>query len=163
MYKIINKILKERKISKKDFAKNVINREPILKRTKEVPTIQAIYKYLDGTREPEKSVVEAMIDVLDITAIDLFENAKKRKQQILKSELKNPAQETQILLENYCTQKNFNNSVVGSENVVLGDNNTTNSHNAPQELNHRALTLLDIFNDKNEQEQKEILKIVMGI
>jgi len=164
MYKIINKLLKERGISKKDFANEVIKREPILKRTKEVPTVKTMYSYLDGTREPDKSVIQAMIDVLDITAIELFDNKEKQKQKIVKEALKNPSQETQRFIDLYCsTQKNFNNSGT----IVDGDENsiTTNSHNTtPQEpLNHRAMTLLEIFNEKSEQEQRDILKMVLSL
>ena len=153
----LTKIMTDRKITNKALSEWITdNYKKISKET--------IAKYRDGSRTPSPEFIAIIAEYFDIPEQYLFDTSDKKKQKILKDILKNPSQETQRLIDLYCsTQKNFNN--LGT--IVDGDENsiTTNSHNTtPQEpLNHRAMTLLEIFNEKSEQEQRDILKMVLSL
>ena len=50
VYEKINLLIKEKKLSKKEFAEKIRNLEVKLKSTGEIPTIKAIYAYLNGDK-----------------------------------------------------------------------------------------------------------------
>lgn len=68
----INYILQEKKISKKDFIKNILALEPKLKTTDETPTEQTIYRYLNGQREIKVELIPYISEVLGVNEQDLF-------------------------------------------------------------------------------------------
>jgi len=68
----INYIIKEKNISKKDFANQLQALEPKLKRTGNIPNIQTIYGYLNGKRELKVELIPYIAEVLNIQEQELF-------------------------------------------------------------------------------------------
>ena len=68
----INYLIKEKGMSKKDFAHALQNLEPILKSTGSVPNIQTIYGYLNGKRELKVELIPYIAEVLGVAEQELF-------------------------------------------------------------------------------------------
>ncbi len=69
----INFLLKERRLSKRDFAQRLIALQPKLKRTGEIPTESTIYGYLSGARELKIELIPYVAEVLNVKEQELFE------------------------------------------------------------------------------------------
>jgi len=72
VYEKINYLLEEKSISKKDFVDKLIALEPKLKVTGEVPSIQTIYRYLNGQREIKIELIPYIAEVLEVSEQELF-------------------------------------------------------------------------------------------
>jgi len=73
VYKKINYLLKEKSISKKEFADRLISLSPKLKTTGITPSLQTIYRYLNGQREIKIELIPYIAEVLHISEQELFE------------------------------------------------------------------------------------------
>lgn len=69
----INYLLKEKNLSKKEFAKKLLTLEPHLKSTGMVPSESTIYGYLNGGREIKIELIPYIAEVLGIKEQELFE------------------------------------------------------------------------------------------
>ena len=72
---IVNKInyfVRERGMTKREFARRLSSLEPRLKRTGTVPSEQTIYGYLNGKREVKVELIPYIADVLGINEQELF-------------------------------------------------------------------------------------------
>lgn len=72
VYERINEILKEKNISKKDFAKRLINLDAELKSTGNAPSLSTIYNYLNGNREIKADMIPFIAVALDVSEQELF-------------------------------------------------------------------------------------------
>ncbi len=68
----INYLLHEKSITKQEFATQLINLQPKLKRTGEIPSTQTILGYLYGKREVKIELIPYIAEVLGITEQELF-------------------------------------------------------------------------------------------
>jgi len=68
----INYLLIEKEISKKQFADHLIRLEPRLKATGEIPSLQTIYRYLNGKRELKVELIPYIAEVLSVPEQELF-------------------------------------------------------------------------------------------
>jgi len=68
----INYLIKEKGMSKKEFAHALQNLEPSLKSTGSVPNIQTIYGYLNGKRELKVELIPYIAEVLGVQEQELF-------------------------------------------------------------------------------------------
>ena len=84
VYEKINEILKKKKISKKSFSLKLIDLEPKLKNTGEVPTLNALYSYLSGDVSLRVELIPYIADVLDIPEQVLFDDSIQARMKILK-------------------------------------------------------------------------------
>ncbi|MEA2099517.1 MAG: hypothetical protein U9P72_05230, partial [Campylobacterota bacterium] len=64
--------LEEKKLTKQEFASNLIRLEPKLKRTGETPSTQTILGYLYGKRELKIELIPYIADVLEVDEQELF-------------------------------------------------------------------------------------------
>lgn len=72
VYENINRILLNRDITKRDFAKKLREIEPKLKSTGEVPTEKAIYGYLNGRSSLKIELIPYIAEALNISEQELF-------------------------------------------------------------------------------------------
>ncbi len=72
VYEKINNILKQQNITKREFAKRLIQIEPKLKSTGEIPTEKAIYGYLSGASSIKIELIPYIAETLRITEQELF-------------------------------------------------------------------------------------------
>ena len=68
----INYIIDEKKILKRDFVKKLLELEPKLKTTGEIPSEQTIYRYLNGQREIKVELIPYIAEVLGVQEGELF-------------------------------------------------------------------------------------------
>jgi len=73
VYEKINYLLLEKSISKKEFADKLISLSPKLKATGTIPSLQTIYRYLNGQREIKIELIPYIAEVLNIPEQELFE------------------------------------------------------------------------------------------
>jgi len=72
VYEKINYLITEKKITKQDFIKKLIELEPRLKRTGEVPSPSTINGYLYGKREIKIELIPYIAEVLGVSEQELF-------------------------------------------------------------------------------------------
>ena len=84
VYERINLLLRERKLSKKDFSLKLINLEPKLKSTGEVPTLKAMYAYLSGDVALKIELIPYIAEALDIPEQFLFDDTERARMRVLK-------------------------------------------------------------------------------
>lgn len=77
VYEKINSILSRKNVTKRWFASRLIELEPRLKSTGEVPTEKAIYGYLNGTSSIKIELVPYIAEVLHISENELFSQNKE--------------------------------------------------------------------------------------
>ena len=68
----INYLIKEKNMSKKEFAQALQHLEPKLKSTGNTPNIQTIYGYLNGKRELKVELIPYIAEVLGVSEQELF-------------------------------------------------------------------------------------------
>lgn len=68
----VNYLLEEKKITKQEFASNLIALKPNLKRTGETPSTQTILGYLYGKRELKVELIPYIAEVLGVDEQELF-------------------------------------------------------------------------------------------
>ena len=73
VYEKINYLVSEKKITKKEFADKLLSLEPRLKQTGEIPSIQSIYRYLNGQREIKVELIPYIAEALGVKEQELFE------------------------------------------------------------------------------------------
>ena len=93
LFEKVNQILKERKLSKRTFAKQLINLGFTLKSTGEVPSEQTIYNYLNGNREIKLEVLSYMCEALDLPEQFFFNNTKQTKQRLIEYLFQDPSKQ----------------------------------------------------------------------
>ncbi len=69
----INYLLKEKNISKREFATNLLSLEPRLSGTGKPPSESTVYGYLNGGREIKIELIPYIAEVLNIKEQELFE------------------------------------------------------------------------------------------
>lgn len=69
----INYLLVELGLSKRDFAKAILNLEPKLNSTGKPPSESTIYGYLNGRREIKIELIPYIAEVLSVSEQELFE------------------------------------------------------------------------------------------
>ena len=83
VYEKINEILKIT-IYQKAFSLKLIELEPKLRNTGEVPTINALYSYLSGDVSLRVELIPYIAEVLDIPEQILFDDSNRARMKILK-------------------------------------------------------------------------------
>ena len=109
VYEKINLLLQERKMTKKKFSLKLINLEPKLKSTGEIPTIKAMYSYLSGDVALKIELIPYIAEVLEIPEQFLFDDSDRARMLILKSIVKDiGSNEKEFLLQKLGVKKDAN-------------------------------------------------------
>ena len=107
VYEKINLLIKEKKLSKKEFAEKIRNLEVKLKSTGEIPTIKAIYAYLNGDISLKIELIPYIAEVLEIPEQLLFDDSTRTRKTYLKHILKDiSSEEKEIIKEKICPEQN---------------------------------------------------------
>ena len=97
----INAILKKKKMSKKNFAEQLINLEPKLKRTGETPKVSTIYKYLSGDLTIPVEIIPFMAEVLHVPEQEFFNLSLETKRKCIQYVFENSSEKEVQYLCNY--------------------------------------------------------------
>ena len=82
----INQLLKINKMSKKEFSKKVLELEPKLKNTGEIPSLNTIYAYLNGRIGIKIELIPYIAEILGVPEQLLFDDSPHtRKTYFFKS------------------------------------------------------------------------------
>ncbi|MCT7406327.1 hypothetical protein [Aliarcobacter cryaerophilus] len=74
IYEKINYLVEESNMTKKEFVDKVLELEPKMKNTGEIPSIQTIYRYLNGSRELKVEILPYFAEVLGVKEQEFFES-----------------------------------------------------------------------------------------
>ena len=83
VFEIINKLLEERGLTKREFARKLIALEPKSNRTGEVISENIIYAYLSGKTSIQSYLIPYISDVLGVPEQFLFEENPKVRKKLL--------------------------------------------------------------------------------
>ncbi|RBQ29655.1 helix-turn-helix domain-containing protein [Aliarcobacter vitoriensis] len=89
VYEKLNYILKEQKISKRNFSNKLRDLEPKLKTTGNIPSENTIYSYLSGRITIPIELIPYIADVLNITEQELFDTSNYSKKRYINYFVKN--------------------------------------------------------------------------
>lgn len=92
LYESITARLKEAKMSKRKFARELIEREIRSKRTGEVLSEKIVYSYLDGKTTIRADIIPHIAEILEITEQELFDDTEPKRLKQLHHILKNPSE-----------------------------------------------------------------------
>lgn len=79
VYERINLYLKDKKISKKEFSKQLLNSDVKLKNTGDVPSENTIYAYLNGRIGLKIELIPYIAEVLQIPEQLLFDDSSRTR------------------------------------------------------------------------------------
>ncbi len=126
VYEKINEILRNNNLSKKSFSLKLIELEPKLRNTGEIPTINALYSYLSGDVSLRVELIPYIAEVLDIPEQILFDDSNRARMKILKYILEDiNSQEHNFLIdklnskETNTKSENVQKDIINSINDLL--------------------------------------------
>lgn len=133
VYEVINTLLKNRGMTKREFARQLIAHAPKLKNTGETPSEQVIYHYLSGRLSLKVELIPYIADILGVSEQELFDWSEKRRIAILQSILKDPSAKELSTIK-----------------YMLSVNNVINETNNPDDENSNTIN----------EDADEILKLI---
>lgn len=80
----INQLLKINQMSKKEFSKKVLELEPKLKNTGEIPSLNTIYAYLNGRIGIKIELIPYIAEILGVPEQLLFDDSPNTRKTYLK-------------------------------------------------------------------------------
>lgn len=139
IYELINQKIKEKGMSKREFANRVLALEPKLKNTGEIPTEKTIYAYLNGTANLKLELISFIAEALDVSEQEFFDDSQKARVKYLKHILKNPSKKEIELIKyqlgvNEIKIKNFIISDINSGNITINSDYINNDFKEAVEL-----------------------------
>lgn len=108
IYERINKLLEDKNLTKREFAKRLQDLEPKLKSTGEIPTEKTIYKYLNGSISIKIELISYIAEVLQITEQELFTSDTKSRRKFFQNLLKTASPEEIEIVKNRFNLKTSN-------------------------------------------------------
>ncbi len=106
VYERINLYLKDRKMSKKEFAEKLIELEVKLKNTGAVPSENTIYAYLNGRIGVKIELIPYIAEVLNIPEQLLFDDSARGRKIFLKYLLESlSSEEKEMIKSRVCEEK----------------------------------------------------------
>ncbi len=108
IYEKINLYLKDKKLSKKEFAKQLLALEPKLKNTGEIPSENTIYAYLNGRIGIKIELISYVAEVLNIPEQLLFDDSNQARKLYLRHILDTTStQELEFIKSKLCSKKSM--------------------------------------------------------
>lgn len=112
VFEKINLLLKEKKMSKKDFAIKLIALEPKLNSTMEIPSEKSIYAYLNGSVNIKIELIPYIAEVLEIPEQLLFDDSLRARKMFLKHILKDiSSEEKELIRSKVCIEQSSKISI----------------------------------------------------
>ena len=112
IYEKINLLIKEKGMNKKEFSLKLIELEPKLKSTGEIPTLKAMYAYLSGDVALKIELISYIAEVLNIPEQLLFDDSgRSRKIYLLHILNSISSEEAGLLQTKLCDNKTIANII----------------------------------------------------
>ncbi len=122
MFSIVEKvlyILQEKKITKKEFAKRMIDLNPKVGIKSEPPSERTIYLYLQNKREIKADLIPYIAEALDITEQELFDTSSKTRKRCFKYFLQNASKEELEYFSHFINSQMKNNIGVSYDKAIM--------------------------------------------
>jgi len=120
LYERINEILREKRMTKREFARKLISLEPKSSRTKETISENTVYFYLSGKTVINPSLIPYIAEVLDVTEQELFDDSAKAMKKCFRYFLKKADdKEIESFFQSFINSKIQNNINVNFGKVVM--------------------------------------------
>ncbi|RXJ83727.1 helix-turn-helix domain-containing protein [Arcobacter sp. CECT 8985] len=100
IFERINQILKEKKMTKKEFAARLLAVNPKVNRLGEAPSVSSIYAYLNGTSSIKADFIPYIAEALNVAEQELFEDNSNNRNRYLKYILKDLSKNELELIKN---------------------------------------------------------------
>lgn len=149
----INKVIKQKGMTKKEFAQKLLDLKPTVSRIKEVPSLSAIYSYLNGRINIPVELISYVAEVLDVTEQELFDTNAKSRKRCLKYFLQNASKEELEYFAYFINTQMKNAIGINYQDVLM--NSTTTDEKiakfiellpfAPNDFIDKVLTRLDEY------------------
>ncbi len=114
IYERLAHIIKQKGLSRKEFAQKLINLSPNVSRIGETPTVSTIYAYLNGRISMPIELIPYIAEVLDISEQELFDVSPKARKKHFK------------LLISKCSNEELNHFAKILNNKILLDSKDAN-------------------------------------
>ena len=118
LHENINKYIKARGLTRKEFALKLIDLRPTLNRIGEVPSLSAIYTYLNGSASIKAELIPYIAEVLNIMEQELFNTNKKTRKKCFKYLVENAEQSELEYFSTYLNSRLTSNIDIESEAVM---------------------------------------------
>lgn len=154
VYEKLTSILKERGISKKEFALRLIDKDIKLKNTGEVPSEKVIYAYLSGRISLRIELIPSISEILNIVEQELFDDTETKHIKLLHHILRNPSELEYQTASILIRQENQPESHSFPEDYQLGRIQELLSY-APLRSVEKIITILERYKSMFEAFEKE--------
>ena len=111
--------IKQKGMTKKEFAQKLIDLKPTVSRIGEVPSISAIYSYLNGRINIPIELISYVSEILDVTEQELFDTSSKTRKKCFKYFLQNASKEELEYFNNFINTQINNNININYGNVIM--------------------------------------------
>lgn len=119
VYENIVTIIKNKGLTRKEFANRLINLQPNVNRIAETPTLSTIYGYLNGRINIPIDLIPYIAEVLNVTEQELFDTSAKTRKKCFKYFLENASKEELEYFNDFINTQ-INNSInINYENVIM--------------------------------------------
>jgi len=121
VYENINKLIKQKGLTKKEFAQKLISLQPNVNRIGETPSISSIYAYLNGTNSIKADLIPYIAEVLGVTEQEIFDFSKESRKRCFKYFLENASKE-ELEYFNYFINTQLANIPINYSNLNINKN-----------------------------------------
>ena len=121
IYENINKLIKQKGLTKKEFATKLIALQPNVNRIGETPSLSAIYAYLNGSSSIKADLIPYIAEVLGVTEQEIFDNSKQARKKCFKYFIENATQE-ELEYFNKFINSQINNIHINYGKIVMNSN-----------------------------------------
>lgn len=116
--KNINELIKQKGMTKKEFAHKLLELQPTVSRIGEVPSISAMYSYLNGRINIPIELIPYVAEVLNVTEQELFDTSAKTRKKCFQYFLQSASKEELEYFQNFIYYQINNNVVTNYGNII---------------------------------------------
>jgi transcriptional regulator with XRE-family HTH domain len=119
LHENINAIIKKRGMNRKEFAIKLMDLKPTLNRIGEVPSLTAIYTYLNGSTSIKAELIPYIAEVLDVTEQELFDTSAKTRKRCFKYFVENAQQNELEYFNSFINSQITHNVNINYGNIIM--------------------------------------------
>ena len=123
IYENISIIIKNKGLTKKEFAQKLISLQPNVNRISETPTISTIYGYLNGRISIPIDLIPYIAEVLDVTEQEIFDNSSKTRKRCFRYFLQNATKDELESFNHFIASQIHNNININYGKIIISSNN----------------------------------------
>jgi len=119
IYENIAAIIKNKGLTRKEFAQNLINLRPNVNRKLETPTLSTIYGYLNGRINIPINLIPYIAEVLNVTEQEIFDTSAKTRKKCFKYFLQNASKDELEYFNSFISLKLQNDMDINYDKMIL--------------------------------------------